>query len=153
MYRLTITVLVLTLSLTSVMAQSIHQDKLSQDQLMKHYGKFPSSENIKWYQQEDLLQARFKFNGTDKIVTYSKSMKIIQEWTELQNIPFEVEMHLNGTYDQYKLSGIYSVEDKLNKSTFYSVIAKVKKKGSVIHSYNESLDFIENPETMLAINY
>jgi len=150
MKRSALTLFTLLISLFTVYAQSINENRLTPTQLMKHYAKFPGSDNISWFQQDDLLQAKFEYNGSKKVITYNESMRMLQEWTEITNVPFEIKIHLDEKYSNYKLNVVYLVNDKVNRTSFYAAIAKVKKVGSVIHSYNEAMGKIENPETMLA---
>ena len=133
---------------SNLLAQKITE--VAADKQILHYQKFPLSEDVDWYQLDDLLQARFMFNDKEKIVIYGERMEIIQEWTEMTFIPVEVDIHLSSEYDSPKIKAVYEVEDKQNDTSFYSVLVKVKGEGLSMHAFDKMMEATARV-TMLAI--
>jgi len=141
MKKLILSILVIISFSSELFSQKISQ--VSTDKEMLHYQKFPASEDLSWFELEGMLQARFTFNGKDKIVIYSDHMKIIQEWTEMSFVPVSVDMHISSEFDSPKIKAIYEVEDNRNKTSFYSALVKVKGEGTNMYAYNKITEAID----------
>ena len=145
--------LILSLSIITLFPLSSTAQKstdISAEKEMLHYQKFPLSGNVNWLQVDNLIQARFSYNGEEKIVIYNDLMKIVQEWTKMTFIPVEVDIHLSTQYDSPKIKAVYQVEDKLNNTSFYSALVKIKGEGVNMHAFNKIMEAMERV-TMLAM--
>ncbi|WP_420318503.1 hypothetical protein [Ekhidna sp.] len=146
--------LVLIALFTISHAQKIHESDLEISSLMLHYQHFPNVEKTTWYQLDnEKLQARFTYQGSEKIVTYTSKMKILQEWTKIENIPGEVDFHLQSNYDNCKITAVFKVVDHINDLSFYSVKAKMKKEGWLNLTYDELYNQVENNNNIALLDF
>lgn len=153
MKKLNVILLVLAVSFSFLAsAQKFNESDIKISSLMKHYQNYPHVENTKWYQLDnDLIQANFEFEGLRKVVTYTNRMKVVQEWTEVKDIPNEVNTQLALQYADFKLLNVFKVDDRRNGTTFYSIETKVKKVGTVFHSFDMTFQNIDHEVTLMAI--
>ena len=128
---------------------SINTDDLELKISVKHHVNYPNSGDAEWWKQEwkgapPLYLARFKHDGNDFLVIYNNNIKVLQEWTIIDEVPSLVDLHLLGLYSKFKLKLFLKVIDAETKNETFVAVVKVNKSEDLVHTYNEAFDPIDN---------
>lgn len=84
--------LILTITVTFMNAQKVHQKEIPVPVQKGFHKQFPNVKDIKWEKENENYEAGFKANGTETSVVINPSGSILETETEIKNTSLSVSI-------------------------------------------------------------